>query len=311
MDLRALRYFVAAANLNSISKAANQLGVAQPALSRQIRKLEHDLGAVLLHRDSRGIRLTEAGAQLLEAGTGILAQVEDVIQNLRGRGQDGPGRVSVAIIPSITPLIAPLFIERMRQRHPSISVRLSEGLTKTVLAGLLNGEFELGLIPGEQEDSALVSVPLLTEPMFLIGPGAKKPQANDLGSLLSMQEVAQYPLLLPSRGNTLREQLEAAAKRSKIKLDVKADVDSYVAIKRLIVSGLGYTIHCYSFVREEVERGQLFVQSLRVRGLSRQWRLARLRDNPQSFAAMAAAKLMIEIAAEFSKRKDWYLPKRA
>jgi DNA-binding transcriptional LysR family regulator len=126
-----------------------------------------------------------------------------------------------------------------------------------------------------------------------------------------MQEVAQYPLLLPSRGNTLREQLEAAAKRSKTKLDVKADIDSYVAIKRLVVSGLGYTIHCYSFVREEVERGQLFVQSLRARGLSRQWRLARLRDNPQSLAMMAAAKLMLEIASEFSKRKDWYLPPRS
>lgn len=66
----------------------------------------------------------------------------------------------------------------------------------------------------------------------------------------------------------------------------------------------------YSFVREEVERGQLFVQPLQAPGLSRQWCLARLRENPQSLAAMTAANLMLEIAAEFSQRKDWYLPRR-
>lgn len=311
MDIRALRYFVTAASLNSISKAANQLRIAQPALSRQLRKLEQDLDAPLLHRDNRGIRLTEAGGVLLERGRAILAKVDEVTEEIRSRKRNSSERVRIAMIPSVTPLIAPPFIERMRSRHPGISLQLSEGLTKTIVGGLLNNEFDLGLIPAEQSDTAFASIPLLTEPMFLIGPGSKKGTSQDAGAYVTMQQIAGYPLLLPSRGNTLRDQVEAAARRNRVKLDVKEDVDSYVAIKRLVASGLGYTIHCYSFVREEVERGQLFVQSLRVRGLSRQWCLARPRDRSETVAIMAAAKIMTDIATEFSRRKDWYLPNRS
>src|ERR687888_2072958 len=84
MDLRSLRYFVSAAKLNSISKAANQLHVAQPALGRQIRKLEKALGVELLCRDSRGVQLTEAGARLLDKGESILHQVEQATAEVSG-----------------------------------------------------------------------------------------------------------------------------------------------------------------------------------------------------------------------------------
>ena len=309
MDIRSLRYFVTAAGFNSISKAANHLHVAQPALSRQLSKLEKDLGAVLLYRDSRGVRLTEAGTRLFERGQIILAQVEQAIDEVRANGKNPAGHVSVALMPSVASFIAPLLVRRMRERHPAVSLRLSEGLTTFIIGGLLNRKIDLGLIPAEQVDAALVSVPLLTEPMFLIGPG-KSCETGNGNPALTMQQLAGYPLLLPSRGNTLREQIEAAAKRNGVTLDVKEDVDSSAVIKQLVVSRLGYTIHCYSFVQEEIERGQLFVQPLRVRGLSRQWSLARLRDHSQSSASMIAANLMLEIAAEFSRRKDWPLPNR-
>jgi hypothetical protein len=71
---------------------------------------------------------------------------------------------------------------------------------------------------------------------------------------------------------------------------------------------LGYTIQCYSFVHEEVERGQLFVRPLRIPGLSRQWSLAQLRGHPQSLASIKTAKIMLEIADELSRRKDWAQP---
>ena len=310
MDIRSLRYFVTAATLKSISKAANHLHVAQPALSRQLRKLEKDLGVLLLRRDSRGVQLTEAGAWLLCNGENILRQVEQLTDEVRSRGKDPSGRVSVALIPSVASLFAPLLVKRMRERHPAISLKLSEGLTTFIVGGLLENKFDLGLIPAEQVDAELASVPLLIEPMFLIGPGKKKHDTKNGNPALNMQQLARYPLLLPSRGNTLREQIESAAKRNGVTLDVKEDVDSSLVTKSLVVSGLGYTVQCYSFVHEEVERGQLFVQPLRIRGLTRQWSLARLRDHSQSLASIATAKVMLEIATEFSRRKDWSLPVR-
>ncbi len=307
MDIRPLRYFVTAATFNSISKAANHLHVAQPALSRQIRKLEKDLGTELLCRDSRGVSLTEAGTRLFDKGESILRQIEQMTDEVRASGKVPTGYVSVALMPSVASLIAPVLVMRMRERHPTVSLRLSEGLTTSIVGGLLNNKFDLGLIPAQPVDTALVSVPLLTEPMFLIGPG--KDRTKNGGGALTMRQLARYPLLLPSRGNTLREQIESVAKRNGVTLDVKEDVDSSAVIKHLVVSGLGYTVQCYSFVHEEVERGQLFVRPLRIRGLLRQWSLARLREHAQSLASMTTARVMLEIADELARRKNWSLPK--
>lgn len=299
---------MAAANFKSISKAADHLHIAQPALSRQLKKLEDDLDVELLQRDARGVRLTEAGTWLFEKAESVLRQFEHLTDEVRRRGKDPSGHVSVALMPSVASLIAPLLIERLRKRHPKISLRISEGLTTSIVDGLLEDKFDLGLIPAEQVNAALVNVPLLIEPMFLIGPGNKAPEADNGSQALNMRQLASYPLLLPSRGNTLREQIEIAAKRNGVTLDVKEEVDSSIVTKQLVIAGLGYTVHCYSFVHSEVDRGQLFVQPLRIRGLSRQWSLARPRDHSQSLASAATAKVMLEIATEFSRRKDWSLP---
>jgi len=309
MDIRSLRYFVTAASLHSISKAATLLHVAQPALSRQIRKLEKDLGTQLLRRDSTGVRLTEAGARLLDKGESILRQLEQASAEVRATGADPGGPVSVALMPAVTSLIAPLLVERMRQRHPKVTLRISEGLTTFIIGGLLGKKFDLGLIPAQPTDTALSSTPLLTEPMYLIGPGSLDRQKRGKAkSAITLQQLARFPLLLPSRGNVLREQIETLAKRGGVTLDIREDIDSSAVIKHLVLSGLGYTIQCYSFVHEEVERGQLFVRPLRIAGLARQWSLARLRGHPQSLASMTTENVMLEIAGELSRRKDWATP---
>lgn len=309
MDIRSLRYFVAAANLNSISRAANQLHVAQPALSRQIRKLEVELGTSLLSRDSTGVRLTEAGARLLEKSEGILRQLEQARAEVRASAADPRGPVSVAFMTAVASLIAPPLVMRMRERYPKVTLRISEGLTNAIVGGLLARKIDLGLIPAEPVDTALSSTPLLTEPMFLIGPGKFDDTKNArTKGALTLRGLASYPLLLPSRGNVLRERIETLAKRNGITLDVREDVDSSAVIKHLVLSGLGYTIQCYSFVHEEVESGRLFVRPLRIPGLARQWSLARLRGQPQSLAGITTANIMLEIADELSRRKDWAQP---
>jgi LysR family nitrogen assimilation transcriptional regulator len=309
MDIRSLRYFVTAASLSSISKAANHLHVAQPALSRQIRKLERELGTQLLCRNSTGVRLTEAGARLLDKGESILRQLEQARAEVRASSTEACGSVSVALMPSVASLIAPPLVMRMRGRYPKVTLRISEGLTNAIVSGLIAKKLDLGLIPAEPMDKTLSSTPLLIEPMFLIGPGKfDNGKAGSARAAVTLRKLARYPLLLPSRGNVLREQIESLAKRSGIRLDIREDVDSSAVIKHLVVSGLGYTIQCYSFVHEEVERGRLFVQPLRIPGLSRQWSLAQLRGQPQSLATRTTANVMLEIADDLSRRKDWATP---
>ena len=164
-------YFVTAASLSNISKAANQLRIAQPALSRQIRKLEKELGVRLLRCNSTGVQLTAAGALLMDKGESILRQLEQVTAEVRASGHEPGGPVSVALMPSVVSLIAPALVMRMRERYPKVTLRISEGLTTSIVGELLAKRIDLGLIPTQSIDTALSSTPLLTEPMFLIGPG--------------------------------------------------------------------------------------------------------------------------------------------
>jgi LysR family transcriptional regulator, nitrogen assimilation regulatory protein len=309
MDIRPLLCFVTAARLNSISKAANHLHIAQPAISRQIRKLERELGTRLLSRGSKGVRLTEAGARLLDKGESILRQLEQASADVRACATDPRGPVTVALMPSVASLIAPLLVVRIRRRHPNITLRISEGLTNFIVSGLLSKQIDLGLIPAERIDKALSSTPLLIEPMFLIGPGtfAETRRRRTIKSV-TLTELARYPLLLPSRGNVLREQIETIAKRGKVTLDIRENVDSSAVIKYLVVSGLGYTIQCYSFVHQEVEQGQLFVRPLQIPGLSRRWSLAQLRGQPQTLACTTTAGVVLEIAEELARQTDWARP---
>jgi LysR family nitrogen assimilation transcriptional regulator len=309
MNLRALQYFVTAANLNSISKAAGHLHVAQPALSRQIHKLERELGTQLLRRDSSGVQLTQAGARLLDKAQSILRQIEQVEVEARSGGTEPCGPVSVGLMPSVASVIAPPLVTRIRERYPKITLRISEGLTNVIVEGLIAKKIDMGLIPAEPVDKALSGTPLLTEPMFLIGPG--KFRRAKQTTTVTLRKLARYPLLLPSRGHVLREQIESLSKRAGIALDIREDVDSTTVIKHLVISGLGYTIQSYGFVYEEVKRGQLHARPLRVPGLSRQWSLAQLRGQPQSFACIATAKIMLQIAKELSQQRDWAVPARS
>lgn len=214
-------------------------------------------------------------------------------------------------MPAVVSLIAPPLVAHMRKHHPKIALRISEGLTTAIIGGLLSKKFDLGLIPAQPSDTALLSTPLLTEPMFLIGPGQSGEAKGAMPkSAVTLRQLKRYPLLLPSHGNVLRQQIENLAKREGVTLDIREDIDSSTIIKHLVVSQLGYTIQCYSFVHEEVERGQLRVRPLQIPGLARQWSLARLRDNPLSAASSVTADVMLAIANDLARRKDWDRPRR-
>src|ERR1044071_6196947 len=100
VELRYLRYFVAVAEEGSITSASSRLRVAQPALSRQIRALEHEIGVPLLERTSRGVMLTEAGASFAEDARQILAKIESVVATTQARARGTKGEINIGYAPS-------------------------------------------------------------------------------------------------------------------------------------------------------------------------------------------------------------------
>ena len=146
MDLRQLEYFVRIAELGSFTRAASMLGVAQPALSRQVRLLEVELRQSLLLRNGRGVTTTEAGKVLLEHGRGILHQVERAREDLGRVGGTLAGRVAVGLPPTVARMMAVELTREFRRRLPQAALSISEGLSVSMQERLIAGRLDIALL---------------------------------------------------------------------------------------------------------------------------------------------------------------------
>ncbi|WP_030511386.1 LysR family transcriptional regulator [Microbispora rosea] len=166
LDLRKLRYFVAVAERLHFGRAADDLHIAQPALSRQIRALEHDLGAPLFVRDSHGVTLTDAGQQLLDDAGPLLAAAQGVRRRVsvaaRGIRRLTVGfRVGVAVTPAV---------RAFETRHPDVIVDVQRIEGDEQAAMLLDGRIDVGYVRLPIDEAGLRVIPLYTEPRVAVLP---------------------------------------------------------------------------------------------------------------------------------------------
>jgi DNA-binding transcriptional LysR family regulator len=146
VQLRRLEYFVAVAEEQSFSQAARRLHIAQPPLSNQVKKLETELGVLLLERTSRGVLLTDAGELLLEEARRILLQVEQTVAIVRRVGRGEVGRLTVGFVPSASNSVLPPILQRFRQRSPGVELFLRELRPDLVVAALNDQQIDAGLL---------------------------------------------------------------------------------------------------------------------------------------------------------------------
>ena len=133
MDVKQLRYFLGVFDAKSITKAADLLFVAQPALGLQIRKLEEELGVELFSRHSRGVTPTEAGIRLANRARVLLSQFERVKQDILDFAEEPHGRVAIGMTPTTTLVLAAAVADRCREAYPEITLNILEGLSERPL----------------------------------------------------------------------------------------------------------------------------------------------------------------------------------
>jgi DNA-binding transcriptional LysR family regulator len=180
-DLRRLEYFLGVARERNFTRAAEQLHVAQPALSRQVRLLEEELGVELLHRTTHEFELTEAGVFLLERGPAVLAAVEELWRSVRTYGSGELGSVVVAYGASASYETAPKLLAALAARHPSVQITTSVKSVGEIISGVGDGSLDLGLIRCPPADSGLEARTIRHEPQGVLvrrdHPLAKGPSA--------------------------------------------------------------------------------------------------------------------------------------
>ena len=249
MDLKQLEYFVRVAEMGSFTRASISLDVAQPALSRQIRLLEVELRQSLLTRNGRGAVPTEAGNLLLEHGRGILHQVALTREELSASRGSLAGKVSIGLPPSLSKLIiVPLALE-FRKHLPQAQLTLTEGFSVLMHEGLRVGNLDMAVLYNPDQSPELEMSMLHEDELSLISPAAAtattKARARAVAAKpqsASLSDVADLPLILPSRPNAFRILLEGEMMSIGKRPNVILEVDGLNAILNLVKEGLGHAV---------------------------------------------------------------------
>lgn len=237
MDLRELAYFVAVADAGGFSRAARQLGVAQPALSRQVRQLEVELRQNLLQRDGRGAVPTEAGKRLLAHARGILQQVARARAEVEDTKGEPVGHVAVALPPTLARLATRPLVVAFRQAFPRATISIAEGLSAAIHEWIAVGRADIGLLYSPPPSAAVDIRPLLDEDLALIGP-----RRGGGGRSVRLRDLPAHPLIVPSRPNAIRALIETRLAALGLRPTVALEVDAVGAIVELVAEGLGAAV---------------------------------------------------------------------
>jgi len=293
MDLKQLEYFVRVAELGSFTRAAIALDVAQPALSRQVRLREVELRQTLLVRNGRGATPTEAGKLLLEHGRGILHQVDRAREELgRVRGALA-GRVAIGLPPSLAKVLAVPLTRAFRQRLPQASLSISEGLSATMQEWLVTGRLDVAVLYNAQPIPEIDIDPLGEEALWLVQPRPPGLPEDPPAAPVPLREVAEMPLVIPSRPNAIRMQVETEMANVGCRPRVALEIDGVSAILELVADGAGAALLSRQAVASSIRpsayrlrptdpplrtRLSLATSSVRPATLTQQTALALIRD---------------------------------
>jgi len=243
MDLKQLEYFRHVAELGSFTRAAAFLSVVQPALSRQVRQLEAELGQNLFERNGRGVVLTDAGARLLEHARGILTQIGRARQELEDQRNGDSGHVALGLPPSLGSSVTVPLVKAFEKLLPNARLATVEGLSAYILEWLSLGRVDCALVYNATASATVDVQPLLEEQLFLIAPREAGTLAQSArGNCITLAQLADYPLIIPSRPHAMRMSVENALANVDRKIRVAHEIECIPAVIDLVRQGHGYGV---------------------------------------------------------------------
>ena len=304
MDLRQLRYFAKVVECGSFSKAANQLHIAQPALSQHVRHMEEELGIILLHRAASGVRATEAGERLMVHAKRILAEFAEITDSVRGETIAPRGVVRFGMPGTVSERMAAALIESAKVRYPEISIRVVEAMSGYVLDWLKKGDVDLAMIYATADPRGLAVHHALSEEICLFASPGQASDAGLGGGPISLNDAANLPLVMPGTSHGLRQLFDDVAKSQSITINPHIEIESYGLIKELVSRGLGFGVLPKTAVQKENLAGTFRVWSFDQR-ITRRIYLAYSTDRPLPKAPRAVAQLSWETLRQLVRDGAW------
>ncbi|MDO9406724.1 MAG: LysR substrate-binding domain-containing protein [Polaromonas sp.] len=239
VSLRQLRVFQAVAQQGSFTRAGEQVGLSQPAVSRCVTELEQQLELKLLDRTTREVVLTDVGRGLALELERVLEDLDAVLLDARGQATQRHGRVRVASSPTLSANLLPECIARCRREHAGLDLLLLDRIQHDALASVLSGEVDFGVLIDPAPRDGLHVEDILTEPFCLVCPPthrlARRRQAK-------WTDLAGEPLVLLDHASGSRRLIDDALQREGVQAPVAQEVGHVTTIFRMLEAGLGISV---------------------------------------------------------------------
>ena len=310
MEFRQLKYFVRIVELSSFSKAAQDLFIAQPALSNQISNLEKELDTQLLSRSVRGVTPTEAGKTLYRHAQAIIRQIEHLKYEVENESANPKGSESIGIPTSVSNVLASPLIAATQERYPEIKLQIVESLSGHLEELVSNGRIEMSLLfnspitDRQKSDKVtgfgLVKIPILEEELFL-----QTTAVLSNKKIITLAAASKLNFVLPGKSNATRQLIDMAFAKAGINPKVVTELDSLSTIQAVVEDGLGATILSLSaFIGNPKDRKSR-VYSIHNADLKRTVSLCTSNTVALSTAAKCIANIVPEIAHNLVKCGRW------
>lgn len=302
MELRHLRYFVAVAELGSVSRAAERLFIAQPPLSMQIRQLEDELGVQLLTRLPRGVRLTPAGSAFLREANDILSRAERAKHVAREQAHARGGFLRMGYVPSAGMTFLPRLIRRIRSRWPSAELDLHEMITIRQLQALHHHEIDAGFVRHPFDTTQLTQIAQLHDHFYLAVPDGHRLAAD---GPIDLREAAREVFVVPTRpgGPSYFDRSLALCADAEFTPNIRYEPSSLHGVLTIVGAGLGVAIvpGAAALLQQTGVRLRMLVPETRVGALA----FVHLTGDPDPFIAAVGTiveDVFVELAVEIARR---------
>lgn len=275
LSIKHLRYFEALARHGHFGRAADACAISQPALSVQMKELEEILGAPLIERGPRQIRLTSLGEVFAERARDILRSVDELGALARASHSPMVGRLRIGVIPTIAPYLLPGVIKALASDHPELDIRPREAVTKRLIDDLIAGRLDMAIVALPISEPSLVEVPLFDEEFILVRP------REDAGKPVpSSERLREMRLLLLEEGHCFRDQaLSFCQLPSKLPRDLM-EGSSLSTLVQMVGAGIGVTLIPEMAVRIETQSAAVSVAQLQAPRPSRTIGMVWRKSNP-------------------------------
>ena len=299
MELKQLEYFRHVAELGSFTRAASFLSVVQPALSRQVRQLEVELGQSLFDRNGRGVVLTDAGTRLLEHTRGILMQIGRARQELEDQRNGDSGHFVLGLPPSLGGSVTVPLVKAFGRFLPNARLATVEGLSAYMLEWLSVGRVDCALVYNAPASPNVDLQPLLDDQLYLVAPAAAPGRrARHARKSITLAELADHPLIIPSRPHSIRMSVENALAAVDRKIRVAHEIECIPAVIDLVRQGHGFGVLPLNAVKSTPWGGEVEIKPILAPTLKTSLSIATSAQRPQGPLLRKAAEVIRDIVRQ-------------